>query len=146
MLQTQHEPSVARRQAATTAMMSSDNPDDMVRPGCIVVYDAETKGSGSTLGIVIDRVGKKKSVFTVKPAAAAAAGSSGTVAVALRQVRYIVPGGNTYKEADLVSFASDTQADSSVLQDAWEMLLEEGTPLDTQYLTTSYWTVDVARP
>lgn len=117
-----------RRTAASSAsmMMASSNPEDLVRPGCMVAYDPDTKGGSPVLGLAVDRVGKKKNTFTVAPAATAASGSSATVAVGLRQIVYIVPGGDRYSTADLVAFEQDSQVDVSLLEDAWQILLEEG--------------------
>lgn len=107
--------------------MSSSESNNVVRPGCIVAFDPETKGGGGgpVLGLILGTVGKKKGTFNTRPAAAAAAGSTSTVAVALRQVKYLLPGGNEYQESDLMYFDAMKPADSSLLEDAWEMLLEE---------------------
>lgn len=114
-----------RPSTVTPSMMSSNDPDNLVRPGCLIAFEPETKGTRLTLGLILDRMGKKKNMFTVRPAAAAAARSSGTLAVALRQVRYLVPGGNTYEEPDLASFEVETQVESSLIEEAWDVLLEE---------------------
>lgn len=105
--------------------MSAAGSDELVRPGCIVVFDTETKGRPPMLGLVTDKVGKKKSVYTVRPAVAVASGAPGTVAVALRQVCYVVPGGSGYQDGDLAGFEGDASVDPSLLEEAWEMLLEE---------------------
>lgn len=122
--------SIGRRSTATTrraASMSSSEPDDIVRPGCIVAFDSETKGGGGgpVLGLILGTVGKKKGMFNARPAAATAAGSAATVAVALRQVKYVLPGGDEFQDSDLVSLDAAEPVDSSLLEDAWEMLLEE---------------------
>lgn len=106
--------------------MSTASPVELVRPGSVVVFDTDTKGGHPALGLVMDRVGKKKSMYTVKLAATAAAGGTGSVAVALRQVRYVLPGGSDYMADDLAGFEAQTPIDESLLEDAWEMLIEEG--------------------
>lgn len=105
--------------AHASTSMSAAGPDDRVRPGSVVVFETDVKGRGPTLGLVMDKASKKKALFTVKPAA------SGSVAVPLRQVRYVVPGGSEYQEADLAAFESQAPADESLLVEAWQMLLEE---------------------
>lgn len=105
---------------------AAGSAEELVRPGSVVVFDTDTKGGRPALGLVIDRVGKKKSMYNVKVAAVAAAGGNGSVAVALRQVRYIVPGGSDYEAEDLAGFEAQSVIDESLLEDAWEMLMEEG--------------------
>lgn len=107
--------------ALTSMSASSSSPEDLVRPGSVVVFEADVKGRGPTLGLVMDKVGKKKALFAVKPAAS----GSVNVNVALRQVRYVVPGGSGYEAADLTTFEEQAPVDASLLEEAWQMLLEE---------------------
>lgn len=107
--------------AARASMSASSSPEDLVRPGSVVVYEADVKGRAPTLGLVMDKVGKKKALFAVKPAAS----GSVNVNVALRQVRYVVPGGSVYEAADLTAFEEQAPVDESLLEEAWQMLLEE---------------------
>lgn len=106
---------------ALASMSASSSPEDLVRPGSVVVFEADTKGRAPTLGLVMDKVGKKKALFAVKPAAS----GSVNVNVALRQVRYVVPGGSVYEAADLTAFEKQAPVDESLLEEAWQMLLEE---------------------
>lgn len=92
-----------------------------------MAFEPDAKSGTPVLGLVTDKVGKKKNMFTVSPAAAAASGSSATVAVALRQVVYVVPGGDAYTTKDLLSFEDDFSLDSSLLEDAWHILVDEAT-------------------
>lgn len=128
-----------RRSPSTATIMSlgssADDIEDPAPPGTIVAFETETKGRSTTLGLVIDRVGgKKKSALRVKLAWRTAAGGAATVIVAMKQVKYVVPGGSRYLETDLASFEHEENdqdgditavVDGSVLQEAWEMLLEE---------------------
>lgn len=108
---------------ALASMSASSSPEDLVRPGSVVVFEADVKGRAPTVGLVIDKVGKKKALFSVKPAAS----GSVNVNVALRQVRYVVPGGSVYEAADLTAFEEQAPVDESLLEEAWQMLLEEST-------------------
>lgn len=128
-----------RRSPSVATIMSSgssaDDLEDPAPPGTIVAFDTETKGRSTALGLVIDRVGgKKKSALRVKPAWTTAAGGAATVTVAMKQVKYVVPGGSGYLETDLASFEHEENdqdggitatVDGSILEEAWEMLLEE---------------------
>ena len=106
---------------ALASMSASSSPEDLVRPGSVVVFEADVKGRAPTLGLVMEKVGKKKALFAVKPAAS----GSVNVNVALRQVRYVVPGGSVYEAADLTAFEEQAPVDESLLEEAWQMLLEE---------------------
>lgn len=108
-----------------TTIMSGSNPEDLVRSGCLVAFEPDTKSSGPVLGLVVDKVGKKKNMFTVAPAAAVAAGNAANVAVALRQIVYVIPGGGAYTTDDLIAFHNEPPLDASLLGDVWQMLLEE---------------------
>lgn len=128
-----------RRSPSTATIMSlgssADDLKDPAPPGTIVAFETETKGRSTTLGLVIDRVvGKKKSALKVKLACRTAAGGAAIVTVAMKQVKYVVPGGSGYLETDLASFEHEENyqdgnitavVDGSILQEAWEMLLEE---------------------
>lgn len=90
-----HQNSSMRRIAAIRTSLSASTSDggdeEPVRPGCMVAYEPEAKMGGSggpVLGLITAKVGKKKGMFTVRPAAAAAAGSAANVAVSLRQVNF----------------------------------------------------------
>lgn len=108
--------------ASRTMTMSLGSMEEQVRPGSLVVFETDVKNSPPALGLVMDRIGKKNTMYTVKPAAP----PSGSAAVPLRQIRYIVPGGSAYQASDLPSFEADISVDASLIEEAWEMLLEEG--------------------
>lgn len=124
--------------------MSMASAEDLVAPGSIIAFEPDIKGSPPVLGLVVDRVGKKKSVFTVKTAAAAAAG--GSVAVSLRQVRYVLPGGSDYQAADLATFEEEVAVDGSLLEEAWEMLLEEAEASGLDGGSDAYDTIGTSDP
>lgn len=91
---TRQNSSVKNIAAITTSMSASTSDggdEELVRPGCMVAYEPEAKMGGSggpVLGLITAKVGKKKGMFTARPAAAAAAGSAANVAVSLRQVKF----------------------------------------------------------
>lgn len=115
-----------------TTIMSGSNPEDLVRSGCLVAFEPDTKSSGPVLGLVIDKVGKKKNMFSISPAAAVAAGNAANVAVALRQILYVIPGGGAYTTDDLIAFDSEPSLDASLLGDVWQMLLEESVDVEDE--------------
>ena len=117
-----------RTAPSSVAIMSGSdgNLEDLAPPGTIVAFETEARGRSSVLGLVVDRTGgKKKPALRVKPASAGAP----TVTVALRQVKYVVPGGSGYFETDLANFEEEETAeadvDDSLLEEAWQVLLEE---------------------
>ncbi|CAM9122345.1 unnamed protein product [Ectocarpus sp. 8 AP-2014] len=100
---------------------------DQIGPGSVVVFDSDVRGRPPALGLVTESsVGKKKLTYTVQPVEAAS-GSSTKTTVAARQVRYIVPGGSGYQAADLAAFEDSPEIDEGLIEEAWDMMLEEST-------------------
>eukprot|EP00752_Nemacystus_decipiens_P004584 g4184.t1 len=114
--------------AATTATMSAAAAaaaaaPDQIGPGSMVVFETDVRGRPPLLGLVTDTsVGKKKSTYSVQ-----AVGGGGQATVAPRQVRYVVPGGSSYQASDLAAFEEPQQFDEGLLEEAWDMMLEEST-------------------
>lgn len=129
---------------ATTTTMSAA---DQIGPGSVVVFESDIKGRPPALGLVTSTsTGKKKSTYSVQPAAAAAAsaGSGGgggkpvSRTVAPRQVLYVVPGGSRYQAEDLAEFEEQgEEIDVGLIEEAWDMMLEESTAAATAGLDGS---------
>lgn len=101
--------------------------EDQIGPGSVVVFDSDVRGRPPALGLVTESsVGKKKLTYTVQPVETAS-GSSTKTAVAARQVRYVVPGGSGYQAADLAAFEDIPEIDEGLMEEAWDMMLEEST-------------------
>lgn len=85
------------------------------------------------LGLVTDSsVGKKKSTYSVQ-----AVGGGGKATVAPRQVRYVVPGGSSYQASDLTAFDKQQDCAEGLMEEAWDMMLEESTAAATAGLDGS---------
>lgn len=118
-----HRATRTARSAAATTMSAADQ----IGPGSVVVFDSDVRGRPPALGLVTESsVGKKKLTYTVQPVEAAS-GSSTKTTVAARQVRYVVPGGSGYQAADLVAFEDRPEIDEGLIEEAWDMMLEEST-------------------
>lgn len=103
--------------------MSAAAADQQIGPGSIVVFDSDVRGRPPMLGLVTDSsVGKKKSAYSVQ-----AVGGGSKATVAPRQVRYVVPGGSNYQASDLAAFEKQQQFDEGLVEEAWDMMLEEST-------------------
>lgn len=100
---------------------------DQIGPGSMVVFETDVRGRPPMLGLVTDSsVGKKKSTYSVQ-----AVGGGGKATVAPRQVRYVVPGGSGYQASDLAAFEEPQQFDEGLMEEAWDMMLEESTAAAT---------------
>lgn len=121
--QQQHRASRTARSAAAATTMSAA---DQIGPGSVVVFDSDVRGRPPALGLVTESsVGKKKLTYTVQPVEAASGSSSTKTTVAARQVRYVVPGGSGYQAADLAAFEDNPEVDEGLIEEAWDMMLEE---------------------
>lgn len=94
---------------------------DQIGLGSMIVFETDVRGRVPMLGLVTDTsVGKKKSTYSVQPV-----GTGGKATVAPRQVRYIVPGGSGYQASDLATFEEQQEFDEGLMEEAWDMMLEE---------------------
>eukprot|EP00903_Cladosiphon_okamuranus_P006750 g6585.t1 len=107
----------------TMAAAASTAAADQIGPGSMIVFETDVRGRAPMLGLVTDTsVGKKKSTYSVQPV-----GGGGKATVAPRQVRYVVPGGSRYEASDLATFEEQQDFDEELIEEAWDMMLEEST-------------------
>lgn len=125
--------------SATTTMSAAAG---QIGPGSIVVFESDIRGRPPALGLVTGSgAGKKKSTYLVQPAGSASASGGGKptlTTVAPRQVRYVVPGGSKYQAEDLSVFEDQQEeVDGALMEEAWDMMLEESTAAATAGLDGS---------
>lgn len=125
-----------------TAITTMSAAADQIGPGSIVVFESDIKGRPPALGLVTGSgAGKKKTTYSVQPAASTLVGGGGNPAsttVASRQVRYVVPGGSRYQAEDLSVFEEkQEEVDGGLIEEVWDMMLEESTAAATAGLDGS---------
>lgn len=125
----------------TTTTTMSAAAADQLGPGSIVVFESDIRGRPPALGLVTGTsTGKKKPTYSVQRASAGGGGGGKPVStmVAPRQVRYVVPGGSRYQAEDLAVFEEqEEEIDGELIEEAWDMMLEENAAAATAGLDGS---------
>lgn len=129
LLSPQRASRTAARLASSATATTTMSAADQISPGSMVVFESEVRGRPPALGLVTDTtVSKKKSTFTVQPSPS---GGGNKATVAPRQVRYVVPGGSGYQATDLAVFEEQPEVDEGLMEEAWDMMLEESAAVAT---------------